>query len=945
MKLNRVYIAMIAILVVLTYYEARIKPQSRPLYERGLALYKDRRYQLSLEELEKAYQIEPNSTAILVLRGWNFLKLRQFGPARENFSRAIRLDPTLVEPKLGLAYVALETGQGEVPVEGARALLQLDPSNRDFALAAAVAMRQGGKNVEAQKLFKGLLNDAQYSELAKQNLDDMFGVAETNEQVPEGLPPLKKPGDKRVLFRASGQYLQIRGQNNNWENFYVKGVNIGPAMPGSFAGQAPNSMRIYALWLRNIAELGANTVRVYTVLPPAFYRALKRHNETPGLSKLYLLQEIWLPAGDDENFYDQTVERESRLEVSRAIDLIHGQGDLPSRRGHAGGMYVEDVSDYVLGLLVGRELEPHLILANNAWNSLHTSFTGKYVGVPQGSPSEVWLAQIMDYAAGYELDKYNSQRPLSAVNWPPLDPLTHPTEATLAEEQAFRRKLGEKLGPLPAKVDDNDAVSLDDAKLRPQPGFEAGLFSSYHVYPFYPDFLLFEPGLLAVRDHMGGNAYFGYLQALKKHYSNMPLLIAEYGMGTSIGVSHFHPQGWNHGGLTERQQGEMLARMTANIADAGCAGGVIFEFQDEWFKTNWLTAPFDVPFDRRAMWNNILDPEENFGLWSYEPQQHRLFSEDLAAWGAVKPMYAKSTAPARPRGDGADPQRTLRSLAVSSDEMFLYLRLGVQSLPRGANGLPQLDRTNFLIGISTRPDQFGSRLLPVIFPHLRFPSGFNFLLHAGGDGARLLVASNYNPYWLAPVEGIPNRTHLEIRSNYTPKVSDWAGFQEITVETNRMRFSRDGAQFPPRRYSRSPLRFGSLDRGSTDYDSLATWAADYASNSLIFRIPWGMLFVTDPSSRQVYAGTGTEGEVQSVTTEGIGLFAVSFVPGGGLDFSRFPSAPVHAVDFFPRTDARGVFTGALTFSLKDWNTVVTGGRMKAGAAIVQRAFRELRNPS
>ena len=44
-------LAMVAILVVLTYYEARIKPQGRPLDERGLALYKDRRYQLSLEEL------------------------------------------------------------------------------------------------------------------------------------------------------------------------------------------------------------------------------------------------------------------------------------------------------------------------------------------------------------------------------------------------------------------------------------------------------------------------------------------------------------------------------------------------------------------------------------------------------------------------------------------------------------------------------------------------------------------------------------------------------------------------------------------------------------------------------------------------------------------------------------------------------------------------------
>ena len=71
-----------------------------------------------------------------------------------------------------------------------------------------------------------------------------------------------------------------------------------------------------------------------------------------------------------------------------------------------------------------------------------------------------------------------------------------------------------------------------------------------------------------------------------------------------------------------------------------------------------------------------MDPEENFGLWSYEPQQHRLFSEDLAAWGAVKPMYTKSGGPARPRGDGADPQRALarNDLTVTEAEKQLIIR-------------------------------------------------------------------------------------------------------------------------------------------------------------------------------------------------------------------------------------------------------------------------------
>ncbi len=942
MRINRIWLLMAVALAALAYYEARIRPRSGPLYDRALALYKDRRYELSLLELEKAYQIAPNSTAILVLRGWNHLKLKQFSEAREDFARANRLDPSLVETQLGLAYVALETGQGEVPVEGAKALLQLDPTNRDFLLTTASAMRRSGNNLEAQDLFKHLLKDPQYGDLAKQNLEDLYGIAQTNEKLPDGLPGYKRPSEKQVRFRAAGQYLQARSEKG-WEDFYVKGVNIGPAIPGSFASDAPNLMQVYSQWLRAIADLGANTVRVYTVLPPAFYRALKRHNETPGLPELYLLQEIWLIDSDQENFFDPAVEQESREEIARVLDLLHGQGDLPMRKGRASGLYVEDVSDHVLGLLLGRELEPHLVLANNALNSARRSHPGKFVSLPKGNPTEVWLARMMDYTAGYELGKYNAQRPLSMVNWPPLDPLQHPTEASLAEELNFRKKMGEKLSPPPANVDDNDAVSVDDALLRAQPGFEAGLFSSYHVYPFYPDFLLYEPALLAARDHIGPNNYFGYLQALKRHYSNMPLLIAEYGIPTSIGVSHFHPLGWNHGGQNEEQQGELLARMTVNIADAGCAGGLVFEWQDEWFKTNWLTGPFDVPFDRRQLWNNVLDPEENFGLWRYESSQHRLFSDELGAWGAVKPLYAKSGGPARPRNDGADAQRTLRSLSVSADEMFLYLRLSVQSLLLGKDGIPQLDRASYLIGIGTRPDHFGGRQLPVISPPLRFPHGFNFLLQVGGGAARLLVASNYNPYGFVPVEGVPNQVHPELRSNWKPVLSDWSPFEEIVVETNRLRFDRDGTRYPARRYSRSALRFGPLDRASSDYDSLATWSADYGSNSLIFRLPWGLLFVTDPSSHQTYAGTNGA-QVQSVTTEGFSFFAVSFAPGRGTpDFGRFPLAPIPAADSLPAVDSRGVFAQSQTYLWKGWSAIPPSGRLKAGAAALQRTFREIKN--
>ena len=294
--------------------------------------------------------------------------------------------------------------------------------------------------------------------------------------------------------------------------------------------------------------------------------------------------------------------------------------------------------------------------------------------------------------------------------------------------------------------------------------------------------------------------------------------------------------------------------------------------------------------------------------------------------------------------DGADSQRTLRSLAVSSDESYLYLRLGVGSLPRRPDGTPQLDRANFLVGISTRPGHFGSRILPVIFPQLRYPDGFNFLLHVTDPGkTRLLVASNYNPYMLfaSGVRGQP--MFLQFRSSWEPVLDDWSPFEDIVVETNRMRISRDGTVFPPQRYSRGLLRYGPLDPNHPEYDSLATWAADFDNNALVFRLPWALLLATDPSSRHVYSGAEAGGQLRSATTDGIAVFALSFrPPQEPVDWSQFPSTSLPSTDSLPGVSRQGLFTEVLPYRWKGWDSVQVSGRLKASVAALQKSFQDLK---
>src|SRR5207237_1278901 len=75
----------------------------------------------------------------------------------------------------------------------------------------------------------------------------------------------------------------------------------------------------------------------------------------------------------------------------------------------------------------------------------------------------------------------------------------------------------------------------------------AGYFAAYHVYPYYPDFIDLDPGYGAARSAEGPSHYFGYLLDLRRHHAGRPVLVAEYGVPSSRGVSHLQTEGMHHG--------------------------------------------------------------------------------------------------------------------------------------------------------------------------------------------------------------------------------------------------------------------------------------------------------------------------------------------------------------------------------------------------------------
>jgi hypothetical protein len=408
--------------------------------------------------------------------------------------------------------------------------------------------------------------------------------------------------DDPVPFAVAGDRLGVR-DGDAYRPIFIKGVNLGVAVPGTQAGELAATREQYDRWFSQMAELGFNAIRTYTLHQPRFYQAFAKYNREHPDRPLWLLHGAWL---DEENetgdFFDMTAEFDDG--IREVIDCAHGECDVPERKGQAYGRYRTDVTPWMIGWIIGREIAPGEVTITNAAHAKHRSYHGQAISLDQGTPIEAWFAERLDVLVNYERARYGVERPVSVSSWPTLDPLAHPEEGN----------------------EDEDAESLDlaniDTSLAP-----AGYFASFHAYPYYPDFITRDPLYQAGVDSQGPNTYLAYLRHLKQHYAHHPLLIAEFGIPTSWGNAHFGAADMNHGGEDEEQQGIYAARLLTNTLEADCAGGAFFAWIDEWWKRTWIVDELAMPRENYRLWHNVTSPEQNFGLIQFElgrPRWQRL---------------------------------------------------------------------------------------------------------------------------------------------------------------------------------------------------------------------------------------------------------------------------------------------------------------------------------
>ena len=437
-------------------------------------------------------------------------------------------------------------------------------------------------------------------------------------------------------FIAENEYIKVY-RDEEYVPIFLKGINLGAATPGTSPGALAATRDEYASWIAELASSGLNYLRTYTLHYPRFYEELEKYNLAHPEKPLFLIQGVWL----DEEYEGDLVSGQSLKfdeDIAEVIDCMHGNKSITHRFGRAYGDFTTNVSPWVMGYIIGREIHPWEVheIEKNYLNLV--SFNGDHFSIQDTCQLDIWMTERLDHAVGHMQETYQINRPVSCSSWPTLDPIYHPTE------------------DLPGKDTDEEDETFDMAGIV-NVNAPAGFFMSYHAYPYYPDFMSEDPGYQTFSDSVGPNSYLGYLTDLKNHYGDIPLLIAEYGVPSSWGNAHYSHSGMSHGGLTETQQGLDDVRMLHNIYDSGCAGGLVFAWIDEWFKNAWITAPFDSEPERRQFWQNVTSPEQNFGLKGYrEP------FPDFTHWPSVSDVGV------------------LSSVKADMDNAFFYVKIKTANL-------------------------------------------------------------------------------------------------------------------------------------------------------------------------------------------------------------------------------------------------------------------------
>ncbi|MCK9555365.1 hypothetical protein M0R36_06085 [bacterium] len=278
-----------------------------------------------------------------------------------------------------------------------------------------------------------------------------------------------------------------------------------------------------------------------------------------------------------------------------------------------------DYSDIILAYWVGGEFDEGAVNTTNRIHADSMPYKGTYVSAPDdANATESFLAETADYLKSHVRENYNRDAMVSHINWPVTDNLIE------------------------------------------TPFLDIALFD---VYSYWPEKVYSHPKGKTTR-----TAYQGYIEGLKKNYGKMPLIISEFGYATA-------PENPTESGNSESMQAVYLLNRWTDIitAEPPLAGGLVFEWSDEWYKQSKAAKP--VPAAKDKLYHEKDDYEEWFGIISIDGNSFKDYDvRPKPAYYSVKWMYSDDFDPvqymfkSRIRKDTFDNRQSDLGIFISDSE-------------------------------------------------------------------------------------------------------------------------------------------------------------------------------------------------------------------------------------------------------------------------------------
>ncbi len=621
-----------------------------------------------------------------------------------------------------------------------------------------------------------------------------------------------------TFTKTEGDEIYIKN-GSEYEPFEIKGVNMGSGEPGEWATDFDIDEETYMRWFGYIQEMGANTIRIYTIQSDDFYNAFYAYNKD-NPDPLYMIHGVWVNDyiqnshrdAYDDDFYDTFLS-----DCKTMIDVIHGNKKISlGRVASAGsGTYQHDISPWVIGYILGVEWEDVTVAYTDekyADDERYNAYQGTYMYTSEeATPFEAMLARVGDKVIEYESNRYKEQRLVAFSNWPTTDPFTYP----------------EKVANYFMKC-----AYVDVEHIKTTENFISGQFASYHVYPYYPDYMNYVDDWSSfgidinemLTEEGTTNTYKAYLNMLTNHHT-MPVVISEFGVSTGRGMAQKDQNtGRNQGNMSEEEQGQALIDCYEDIMEAGCAGSCVFSWQDEWFKRTWNTM-YAVDLKRTPYWSDYQTNEQYFGLLSFDPGKEQsvcYVDGDVSEW--TREDLVSST--------------DEMELSMKYDEKFVYFMIHKPGL--------EFEEETLYIPIDTTPKS-GSNYCENY--DMLFDRAADFLIVLNGKtNSRLQVQERYEA----------------LRSTYSQNVWDFDTYVkenqpdqdsplfvniDMILQTATPLIYNDQTA-TAETFETGLLTYGNANPESPDFNSLADFIAE--GDYIEIKLPWQLLNFADPSRMEIH---------------------------------------------------------------------------------------------